>query len=142
MSKRTQRLSRLLWPLLGLALAGGFILYSIRTHVDLFFTPTQMTHATLTPTQRIRLGGLVERGSLKHLQGLAIAFRVRDQHTSLHVDYDGTVPDLFREGQSVVMDGYPLSATHFHATRILAKHDERYMPANIKKALSQPSKVQ
>ncbi len=139
MTRRRARLYGLLLFLLGLGAATGLTLAALKEDISYFRTPSEIAsgdypeHAS---GRAFRLGGLVEKGSLKH-QGTAIAFSVTDLKKSLVVHYDGTVPDLFREGQGVVAEGRMAADGSFAATRLLAKHDEKYMPPEVARELKQ-----
>jgi cytochrome c-type biogenesis protein CcmE len=85
--------------------------------------------------RRFRLGGLVQPGSLKHGDNLAVTFDVADGEARLPVSYNGILPDLFREGQGVVAEGALDASGVFRADTVLAKHDETYMPKEVADAL-------
>ena len=133
------RLVRLLWVLALLAAVAAAVFAVMRTFNDnlvLFYTPTQLQQgaaAATPPGRSVRLGGMVERGSLHATPGtLVIRFRVTDQLSTLPVTYTGITPDLFKEGKGVVAQGR-LQDGVFVATEILAKHDENYTPPALKK---------
>jgi cytochrome c-type biogenesis protein CcmE len=109
------------------------VLTTLNDHLIFFMMPTDAL--LKKPTTAIRLGGLVEEGSLKHLGDHKITFRVTDGSESVLVIYRGIIPDLFREGQGVIAEGKLSSEQEFHATSILAKHDEKYMPKDVADAL-------
>ena len=97
-----------------------------------FYSPTDVLDKGVSPGQPIRLGGLVETGSVRHeADGLTLAFTVTDTAHSVPVRYRGLVPDLFREGQGVVAEGTFDAAGVFVAQSLLAKHDENYMPPEV-----------
>jgi len=97
-----------------------------------FYSPTDVLDKGVSPGQPIRLGGLVETGSVRHeADGLTLAFTVTDTAHSVPVRYRGLVPDLFREGQGVVAEGTFDAAGVFVAQSLLAKHDEKYMPPEV-----------
>lgn len=114
--------------------ASLFILQAFNQHIVFFFTPSQLDGQSLEPKQRIRLGGLVEGGSVVQ-EGKDLHFSVTDNAASLPVEYEGLPPALFREGQGVVAEGYVNENGIFHAERLLAKHDENYMPPELAKAI-------
>ncbi|HYE45955.1 MAG TPA: cytochrome c maturation protein CcmE [Caulobacter sp.] len=120
-----------------LALAVGLTLYGLRENISLFLTPGQVREAALKPGKTFQLGGLVEQGSLKTLEGRTMSFRVVDNQAGLTVVYDGEVTSLFREGQGVVAEGALRPDGVFVAHRVLAKHDEKYMPREVSKALKE-----
>ena len=91
----------------------------------------------IPPGKRIRLGGLVERGSVQRGGGLDVTFAITDTTRSIPVRYKGILPDLFREGQGVVAEGKLDAGGRFLADTVLAKHDETYMPPEVAKALKE-----
>lgn len=114
-----------------LALAVGLSLYAMRDNVTFFFSPSE-ANAETAPTGRvIRLGGLVEAGSVVRGSDGEVAFAVTDNAATTRVVYQGDLPDLFREGQGVVTQGAFLPDRSFRATQVLAKHDENYMPREV-----------
>jgi cytochrome c-type biogenesis protein CcmE len=118
-----------------LALAVGLALWGLGDSVSFFYTPSQAAQAHPPAGRSIQLGGLVARGSVvKHDDG-RVEFAVQDQHAVDKVVYRGDLPDLFREGQGVVAAGAFRPDGVFEAQRVLAKHDERYMPRELTKAL-------
>jgi len=118
---------------LGLAL--GLALYALSNEITLYKTPTEITQQQIKPGQRIRVGGLVESGSVERGAGGRVEFRVTDTANSLTVAYTGLLPDLFKEGQGVVAEGVVDGTGVFQADTVLAKHDERYMPKEVVDAL-------
>jgi cytochrome c-type biogenesis protein CcmE len=132
---RQQKMLKLIIALAVFALAVGLVLYALRQNINLFYTPSQLSaEAPISPHQTIRLGGLVRTGSLVHGQGLAVQFAATDGEHDITVAYTGVLPDLFREGKSMVAEGL-WNGRVFNAQRVLAKHDENYMPAEVKNAL-------
>jgi cytochrome c-type biogenesis protein CcmE len=126
--------NRLVWfSLTALAILGGviFIFSALNQSMMYFVNPTELlTKSTNTP---LRLGGMVEKGSIQRTtQDMKINFNVTDFTTTIPVVYHGITPDLFQEGQGVVADG-TWDGSVFIATKILAKHDENYMPPTIGK---------
>ena len=118
-----------------LALAAGLVLYGLRNSISYFYTPAQALAAHVVAGRPIQLGGLVVRGSvLKQADG-AVTFNVADRRAAAPVAYRGDLPDLFREGQGVVAIGAFDAGGVFRASQILAKHDERYMPRELTRAL-------
>lgn len=95
-----------------------------------YYTPSNLVHKNISPLTRIRVGGLVEARSIKP-QGESVTFKITDRTHVLRATYRGILPDLFREGQGVVAEGYLLSPTEFRAETVLAKHDEKYMPKEV-----------
>jgi cytochrome c-type biogenesis protein CcmE len=114
-----------------LALAVGLSLYAMRDSVTFFFSPSEANAETAPPGRVIRLGGLVEAGSVKHGADGEVAFAITDNAATTRVVFQGDLPDLFREGQGVVTQGAFLPDRSFRATQVLAKHDENYMPREV-----------
>jgi len=104
-----------------------------------FYTPSDLVAGKVPVGANLELGGLVEKGSLVRAEGLKIQFSVADCAQKVAVRYEGVVPDLFREGQGVVATGHMAEDHVFVATRILAKHDENYMPPQVAESLKDQS---
>jgi cytochrome c-type biogenesis protein CcmE len=118
-----------------MALAVGLTLYGLRSSISYFYTPAQAARAKVPPGRGIQLGGLVKPGSvMRHPDG-RVDFVVADSTATARVAYKGDLPDLFREGQGVVAVGAYDASGVFVARQVLAKHDERYMPRELTKAL-------
>ncbi len=118
-----------------LCLAAGLALFGLRGSISYFYTPAQAMAAHVAPGRAIQLGGLVKRGSVAARADGEVNFVVSDRTHSSPVSYHGDLPDLFREGQGVVAVGAYDAAGVFVATQVLAKHDERYMPRELTRAL-------
>jgi cytochrome c-type biogenesis protein CcmE len=117
------------------ACAIGLALFALRGSVSLFLTPSQLAARELAPGARLRIGGLVKEGSIvKHGAG-SISFVVTDSAKDIGVDFQGVIPDLFREGQGVVAEGVLDRPGHVRADAVLAKHDENYMPREVAESL-------
>lgn len=114
-----------------LALALGLVLFAMRDTIVFFYGPTEIAEKGLAPGARLRLGGLVETGSVKRGPGQQVSFGVTDGKSTVQVSYTGLLPDLFREGQGVVTEGVLERAGRFKADSVLAKHDEKYMPREV-----------
>ena len=122
--------------LLALGAAAALVLSAFEDNIVFFFSPTELTEKTLAPGQSIRVGGLVEEGSITKLEdGLTTTFVITDMATTLAVSYTGVLPDLFREGQGVVAEGKLGPDGMFVAAQVLARHDETYMPPEVADAL-------
>ena len=135
--KARRRLTVLLAVAPVVALAAGLTLYGMRDSISLFYTPAQAAAAQVPAGRKVQLGGLVQAGSVvKHADG-RVEFVVADHTTTAQVRYQGDLPDLFREGQGVVAQGAFAADGGFVATQVLAKHDERYMPREVSKALKE-----
>ncbi len=136
--KRKHR--RLLFVGLGMAalgLAAALILLAFDENLVFFFSPTEVQAREFSPDQRLRIGGLVEEGSVvRDGDGLTVRFNITDLSQTVAVIYNGVLPDLFNEGQGVVAEGHLRGGT-FQAVEILAKHDENYMPREVADALKE-----
>jgi len=118
-----------------LALAIGLTLWGLRDSISFFYTPSQAAKANPPPGRTVQLGGLVRMGSVtKHPDG-RVEFVVADRTAYDKVTFQGDLPDLFREGQGIVATGAFRKDGVFEARQVLAKHDERYMPRELTKAL-------
>ena len=135
MTRKQRRLMMIGCSLGVLALAAGLVLNALRDSIVFFSTPTMVSEQHILPGRRFRLGGLVQPGSLKRGDNLAITFEVADNNAKLPVAYKGILPDLFREGQGIVAEGALDAAGVFKADTVLAKHDETYMPKDVADAL-------
>jgi cytochrome c-type biogenesis protein CcmE len=132
---RKQRRLVLIGSSLGvLALAAFLILFALKDSIVFFNSPTDVVEKNLKPGTRIRLGGLVQPGTVTR-QNLDSRFDVTDGKTVMRVTYRGILPDLFREGQGVVAEGVIENKSSFVADVVLAKHDETYMPKEVADAL-------
>jgi len=129
--KRRGRLLMIVASLSLLALAAGMILYALQQNINLYFTPSQLKPEYVR-LHEFRLGGMVAKKSVKHGKDLDIDFIVSDYKRGIPVHYRGVLPALFREGQGVVVEGHLTESGQFMAHRVLAKHDENYMPPNVK----------
>ena len=133
-SRKKKRLAILVVGLAALGGATAMVLAAFRDNLVFFYSPTELVARPAISAGRIRIGGLVETQSLEHEDGRRVSFRVTDGKTDISVSYDGVLPDLFREGQGVVAEGRVKDGV-FVASTILAKHDEKYMPPEVAKAL-------
>jgi cytochrome c-type biogenesis protein CcmE len=118
-----------------LAVAVALVLGALRDSIVFFNSPSDVIEKHVAPGARIRLGGLVKDGSVVRGSDLKVHFEVTDGSRALPVNYQGVLPDLFREGQGVVAEGVLDGAGIFNADTILAKHDETYMPKEVAAAL-------
>lgn len=118
-----------------LAVALGLILFALNDQIVFFQSPTDIATKEIPLGQRIRLGGLVEDGSVVRSDNAQVTFRVTDTANAVAVTYKGILPDLFREGQGVVTEGVLDGEGVFIADSVLAKHDENYMPKEVAEAL-------
>ena len=120
-----------------IAIAAAFVLTAFQGNVVFFFSPSQVAAKEAPVEKTFRIGGMVEKGSLKRRSdGLTVEFVVTDTAKSIPVTYTGILPDLFKEGKGVVAQGRLSADGSFRATEVLAKHDENYMPPEAAHALS------
>ena len=138
MTRKRRRLYLVFAAMLILAGASALVLGALQSEITYFYSPSDLV-ADKAPTGRsIRLGGLVEEGSVERLDdGVTTIFRVTDLSESVPVTYRGLLPDLFREGQGVVTEGSIGADGAFVAREVLAKHDETYMPREVADALKE-----
>lgn len=131
-----RRIQQFLLILIITTIAIGFILYSLKNNLSVFLTPHQLMTEKISINKTYRLGGLVKPHSvIKNSASLQMQFVVTDHHADVLVKYDGVLPDLFREGSGVIVEGTLNQQHEFIATTVLAKHDETYMPKEVYKAL-------
>ncbi|MDX1496038.1 MAG: cytochrome c maturation protein CcmE [Salinisphaeraceae bacterium] len=136
MTRRQQRMTLIALLLLGLAAATGLMIKAFEQNLLHFYTPTQVAAGMAQESQRFRLGGMVQAGSVQRApEGLDVTFVLEDCEASLPVSYRGILPDLFREGQGIVAQGSLNKDGVFIADEVLAKHDENYMPPELAESL-------
>jgi cytochrome c-type biogenesis protein CcmE len=141
MSRKRLRLYLVLASLVVLGIAATLILRALNEELVFFLSPTQIAGSQPNAGQQIRLGGLVESGSVQK-SGETVVFSVTDLSNTVKVSYRGLLPDLFREGQGVVVEGAFDGGGQFVASEVLAKHDETYMPPEVAKALKESGRWQ
>ena len=133
---RKQRRSVLIGMCLAvLGLAVGLVLFALEDSIVFFYSPSDVAEKHIKPGQLIRLGGLVEEGSVKRGENTTVEFTVTDTAKTIAVRYTGVLPDLFREGQGIIAMGQFNNTGLFVAEEVLAKHDENYMPPEVADAL-------
>ena len=134
MTRKGRRLTLIGVALVVVGVAVGLALYAMSDSIALFLTPSEVAAKALNPGVRLRLGGLVEVGSVTRGAD-AMTFKITDNDKTVAVDCASAcfanVPDLFREGQGVVAEGTLTAGGRLSAEAILAKHDERYMPREV-----------
>ncbi len=134
--KRKQRLLLVTALVAGVGVAAGLLLMAFQENMMYFYSPSDILAGKAPDGRNIRLGGLVTKGSLQRTaNSLQVTFEVTDQVNAMAVQYDGILPDLFREGQGIVAIG-KLDNGKFQADQVLAKHDENYMPPEVADALN------
>ena len=139
MKRKHRRLTFVFLGLLLIATALALVLTAFEDNIVFFHTPTDVAEKALPPDRRLRIGGLVEEGSVEHGQDSTVRFRVTDLMSAVPVQYKGLLPDLFTENQGVVAEGHFRNGT-LQADEILAKHDENYMPPEVAEALKASGK--
>ncbi|HET9534703.1 MAG: cytochrome c maturation protein CcmE [Mesorhizobium sp.] len=135
MTRKQKRLTVIGGALGFLGLATALVFYALGQKTSYFYMPADLQQATVAPGERIRLGGLVEKGTIIRGQGTEITFSVTDHEKSVKVAYTGILPDLFREEQGVITEGVFQPDGVFIADSVLAKHDETYMPKEVADSL-------
>jgi cytochrome c-type biogenesis protein CcmE len=110
------------------------ILQSLRDNVVYFKSPSEIKTLIEIDKKKIRVGGRVKKDSI-NISANVVSFIITDFKNEINVDYSGAVPNLFSEGKGVVAEGFLKDKNYFSATKILAKHDENYMPPEVKKAI-------
>ena len=142
MTRKRRRLTVVFLGGLMLATAAALVLTAFEDSIVFFHTPTDIaTKADLPKDRRLRVGGLVKETTWKNAaDGLTHEFAVTDLTHDIQVAYKGIIPDLFREGQGVVVEGRLLADGSFRADEVLAKHDENYMPPEVAAALKKSGK--
>ncbi|MWJ27171.1 cytochrome c maturation protein CcmE [Halomonas sp. ZH2S] len=136
--KRKQKLFIVLGLVSLAAIAIGLTLYALRANINLFFSPVQIAAGSAPMERQIRAGGMVKEGSVsRNKESLEVEFKVTDYVDDLEVYYSGILPDLFREGQGVVVVGELQSDGRLRADQVLARHDENYMPPEVAQALEE-----
>tara|TARA_Y200000002_G_C22562383_1_gene613050 strand:- start:345 stop:755 length:411 start_codon:yes stop_codon:yes gene_type:complete len=128
-SIRKKRIYNILFVFLFSVSGISLILYSLNSNLDYFFSPTELKDRNIPADKRIKVGGMVLSGSVERISS-SISFVITDYENSIKVEYEGIVPDLFKEDSGVVVLGN-LRDKIFYAEEVLAKHDENYMPPNI-----------
>ncbi|MGJ0397507.1 MAG: cytochrome c maturation protein CcmE [Methylocystis sp.] len=136
MTRKAKRLTLIAGAMAVLGVAAGLMLFALRDNIVFFYTPSELAKKEVAAGARLRIGGLVKEGSVVK-NGQDVNFTITDKTSDLAVSYTGLLPDLFREGQGVVVDGVLQRGGAFRADSVLAKHDERYMPRDVADALKQ-----
>lgn len=136
MTRKRRRLIAVLTGLGMLGLATGLVLSAFSDNLVFFYSPTDLRTKPVPEGRKLRIGGLVENASLRREpDGKTVEFRITDGNTAVPVTFTGLLPDLFREGQGVVIEGRLENNGTVRADTVLAKHDERYMPREVVEAL-------
>jgi cytochrome c-type biogenesis protein CcmE len=143
MKPRHKRIVVIAASLAALGGAAALVLNAFQSNLVFFFSPSQVLAQEAPASKPFRVGGMVEVGSVKRQDdGLTVRFQVTDTAKTIPVVYTGILPDLFKEGKGVVAQGRLGPDGIFHASEVLAKHDENYMPPEAAHALEQAQKAQ
>ncbi len=141
MTRKQRRLAFALAGLASLGAATALVLVAAGDSLVYFYTPSEVVAKHVGPGRLLRIGGLVEQGSVVK-DGTTVRFAITDLTERLAVSYTGILPDLFREGQGVVAEGRMEADGRFAASEVLAKHDEHYMPKEVVEALKKSGRWQ
>ena len=142
MKARHKRFALVAAGLVALGGAAALILNAFQSNLVFFFTPTQIAAHEAPQGRSFRIGGVVQPGSLqRQADGVTARFMVTDTARAIPVEYRGILPDLFKEGRGVVAQGTLGGDGVFHATQVLAKHDENYMPPEAADAVARAHKA-
>jgi cytochrome c-type biogenesis protein CcmE len=143
MTRKRRRLLAVLAGMGMLGIAAALVLNAFSDSLVFFYSPSDLRAKAVPQGRMLRIGGLVEDASVKRASdGKTVTFRITDGNTAVPVTYSGALPDLFREGQGVVVEGRLDGAGEVRAASVLAKHDERYMPKEVVDALKKSGRWQ
>ena len=135
MSLRFQRLILILLTLTILGAAILLIMFNTKQNIVFFYTPSELLEDNIDPNKKLRIGGYVKKLSFVEKSLNKYEFKITDNSNDLLIFYEGMLPDLFREEQGIVIEGFINKNKNIVASKVYAKHDENYMPASIKKEL-------
>ena len=135
MSLRFQRLILILLTLIILGAAILLIMFNTKQNIVFFYTPSELLEDNIDPNKKLRIGGYVKKLSFVEKSLNKYEFKITDNSNDLLIFYEGMLPDLFREEQGIVIEGFIDKNKNIVASKVYAKHDENYMPASIKKEL-------
>ena len=136
MTPRQKRMATVAAILVGVGIATAFALQAFQKNLLYYYSPTQILAGEAPASRSIRVGGLVQDGSVQRAPGsLEVRFTLTDYANTIGVSYTGVLPDLFREGQGIIARGRLAGDGMFVAEEVLAKHDENYMPPEVKDSL-------
>ena len=131
--KQKRKLIAVISLIVILGIAAGLILYALKQNINLFYTPTQLLQTTVRTDENLRIGGYVKKQSVHYnSSGENVNFIITDRTNEITIQYNGVLPNLFREGQGVVVTGKLNDQHIILASEVLAKHDEKYMPSPLK----------
>ena len=135
MTARFQRLLLIIISFIFLTSAILLILFNSKKNLIFFYTPSELLDSKIKINDIVRIGGFVQKNSLKIKGNNKYDFIITDSNVILYVNYEGILPDLFREGQGIVIEGLLSKNNHIIASTVFAKHDENYIPSSMKKQL-------
>jgi len=139
---RKRRLILVVLVLLAAAVAAAFITLALQENINYLHSPTEVREGKAPSSARFRLGGVVCEGSVQRTEGsLDIRFAITDRVRQVQVNFTGILPDMFKEGTSVIATGTMQDGV-FNATEVLAKHDETYMPKEVADAMAKGAALQ
>ena len=136
------RLIKILLSLLILIVAVLIIIFNLRDNIVYFYTPTELERIDISEKKIMRVGGLVKKDSIKNDGSKNFSFIITDNTNEINVDFQGILPNLFAEEKGVVVEGSYVQENLFRANKVLAKHDENYMPPEVVNALKDDGKWQ
>ena len=136
------RLIKILLSLLILIVAVLIIIFNLRDNIVYFYTPTELERIDISEKKIMRVGGLVKKDSIKNDGSKNFSFIITDNTNEINVDFQGILPNLFAEEKGVVVEGSYVQENLFRANKVLAKHDENYMPPEVVNALKDDGKSQ
>ena len=133
---RKQKLTVIIFVATGLSVTIGLTLFALGQNMNMFYTPSQVALGEVEVGRQFRIGGMVKEGTfVSATDSLRVKFETTDYVHAVPVQYEGILPDLFREGQGIVAEGSVDADGVFMASKVLAKHDENYMSQEVKAAL-------
>ncbi len=133
---RKKRLFFIVFLVAGVTLAAGFAMYAFNQNLMFYFSPTDVKQGKAPVNKIFRMGGMVVEGTFKkEPKSLKVHFDLTDYEKTVSVEYEGILPDLFREGQGIISRGKLNEQGVFIAEEVLAKHDENYMPPEVAESL-------
>ena len=142
MTPRKKRILMVCMMIAGISVAALLILTAFEKNLMYFYSPSAVIAGEAPTGRKFRVGGLVVNGSVKRIpRSLTVEFTISDTVHEVTVEYEGILPDLFREGQGIVAQGVLNNDGVFEASQVLAKHDENYMPPEVAEALEKAKKM-
>lgn len=139
---RKKRLLFIIFLITGVTVAAGFAMYAFNQNLMFYFSPTDVKQGKAPVNKIFRMGGMVVEGTFKkEPESLKVHFDLTDYEKTVSVEYEGILPDLFREGQGIISRGKLNTEGVFIAEEVLAKHDENYMPPEVAESLKKSKKI-